>query len=47
MSNTNENNGVPVSVVVISVENLDRSLTFYGDTLGLEITDSVLVGKNF
>jgi catechol 2,3-dioxygenase-like lactoylglutathione lyase family enzyme len=31
--------GAPVSVVVIGVENLDRSLEFYAGTLGLEVTE--------
>lgn len=32
--------GVPVSVVVIGVENLDASLKFYAGTLGLSVTES-------
>ena len=38
---TNDNNaGSPVSVVVIGVENLDTSLQFYADTLGLTVAES-------
>jgi catechol 2,3-dioxygenase-like lactoylglutathione lyase family enzyme len=32
--------GAPVSAVVIGVENLDASLKFYADTVGLEVTES-------
>ena len=38
----NSENGVcaPVSVVVISVENLDTSLAFYAETLGLDVAET-------
>ena len=31
---------IPVSVVVIGVENLDASLEFYAETLGLEVAET-------
>jgi len=39
MSNTEDTAGSPVSVVVIGAEDLDASLGFYADTLGLEIKE--------
>jgi len=39
--NSNGNGAsVPVSVVVIGVENLDTSLAFYADTVGLEVAET-------
>jgi len=35
------NSGSPVSVVVIGVENLDASLAFYADTLGLNVAETL------
>ncbi len=40
MNNNDNKVSAPVSVVVISVENLDTSLRFYADTLGLEVIES-------
>ncbi len=40
--NNNENGlSAPVSVVVIGVENLDASLAFYSETLGLEVAETL------
>jgi len=48
MSNTAGAISAPVSVAVISVENLDTSLAFYSQTLGLTVTDSwVWQGSEF
>jgi catechol 2,3-dioxygenase-like lactoylglutathione lyase family enzyme len=48
MNSSTENSGSPVSVVTISVENLDTSVEFYGQTLGLEIAETLsLQGKSF
>ena len=41
MENITVPDSAPVSVVVIGVENLDASLQFYADTLGLEIIEAV------
>ena len=41
--NSNDNGAsAPVSVVVIGVENLDASLAFYADTIGLEIAETLV-----
>lgn len=40
MSHEANDNNCPVSVAVISVENLDASLAFYADTLGLEVAEA-------
>jgi catechol 2,3-dioxygenase-like lactoylglutathione lyase family enzyme len=40
--NSSENGiSTPVSVVVISVENLDTSLAFYAETIGLEVAETL------
>jgi catechol 2,3-dioxygenase-like lactoylglutathione lyase family enzyme len=39
MPEKEETAGSPVSVVIIGAENLDTSLAFYADTLGLEVTE--------
>jgi catechol 2,3-dioxygenase-like lactoylglutathione lyase family enzyme len=40
MNNSKNNISAPVSVVVISVEDLDESLEFYAETIGLEVAES-------
>jgi len=40
INDLNKITGSPVSVVVIGVDNLDASVGFYADTLGLEVTET-------
>jgi len=48
MDNTQDLRSVPVSAVIISVADLDKSLEFYAGILGLDITDSgTLSGAGF
>jgi len=41
MNNTKNDISAPVSVVVISVEDLDESLEFYAETIGLEVAETL------
>jgi len=41
MENFTIPDSTPVSVVIIGVENLDASLQFYADTLGLEVVETL------
>ncbi len=48
MNDTAKSTSAPVSVVVIGVESLAKSLDFYAGTLGLEVTESrVWQGRDF
>jgi len=48
MENFTIPDSTPVSVVIIGVENLDASLQFYADTLGLEVVETLtLQGPEF
>ena len=48
MNNTQDVRSVPVSAVIISVADLDKSLEFYAGILGLDVTDSgTLSGAGF